>query len=69
MIKYDSLKYWAKVKARVPHKCQKCKASIGKGEYYYKEKIDFVNAPSLVLGELCLRCGESKTSGSPPKSS
>jgi hypothetical protein len=51
MGKYDSLKYWAKVKARVPHRCQRCGAMIDKGEFYYKEKIDFVRPPpGLFLG-------------------
>lgn len=58
MGKYEGLKYWAKVKARVPHRCQKCGAAISKGEVYYKEKIDFVKPPpSLALGELCEGCG------------
>jgi hypothetical protein len=58
MSKYDGLKYWAKVKARVPHLCQKCGASINKGDLYFKEKVDFVNTPpGLALGELCEKCG------------
>lgn len=40
MSKYDSLKYWVEVRARVPHRCQRCGTVIGKGEYYYKEKLD-----------------------------
>lgn len=51
MGKYDSQKYWAKVKARVPHRCQRCGIVSDKGEYYYKEKIDFVSPPpSLFWG-------------------
>lgn len=62
MRKYDSLKYWAKVKARIPHRCQRCNEFIDKGEYYYKEKIDFVNPPpGLIFGELCQKCGEEQT--------
>ncbi len=61
MSKYDNLKYWAKIKARKPHHCQECGAVIDKAEYYYKEKIDFVNTPpGFVLKELCLKCGERK---------
>lgn len=57
--KYDSLKYWVRVKARVPHRCQGCGAIVNKGEFYYKEKIDFVNPPpGFALGELCEACGE-----------
>ncbi len=58
MSKYDNLKYWAKVKARIPHDCQKCGALINKGDVYYKERIDFVNSPpGFILGELCEKCG------------
>ena len=61
MGKYDSLKYWAKVKARVPHRCQQCNALIEKGEFYYKERIDLVSPPpGFVFGELCHRCGDDK---------
>lgn len=63
MVKYDSLKYWAKVRARVPHRCQRCGTVIGKGEYYYKEKLDFVSSPpGLVFGELCEKCGKDAAS-------
>jgi len=59
MSKYDSLKRWTKVQARVSHHCQKCEELVNKGEFYYKEKIDFVNSsPGICLGELCERCGE-----------
>jgi len=58
MSKYESLKYWVKIKARVPHCCQKCGVTINKGEFYYKEKIDFVKPPpGLVFRELCEKCG------------
>ena len=58
MSKYDNLKYWAKVRARIPHKCQKCRATINKGDLYYKEKIDFGNPPpGFYFGELCEKCG------------
>lgn len=64
MSKYNSLKYWAKVKARVPHHCQICGAIINKGEFYYKEKIDFVNpSPVLLLGN-CVKSVVRKPSGS-----
>jgi len=57
--KYDSLKYWAKIKARVLHRCQRCEAIVNEGEFYYKQKINFVNPPpGFALGELCERCGE-----------
>lgn len=57
MNKYDDLKYWAKVKSRVTHRCEKCGLSINKGDFYFKEKIDFVNPPpGLVLEELCEKC-------------
>lgn len=56
--KYDALKYWVRVKARAPHRCQACGVGIGKGEFYYRERIDFVRPPpGLVLGELCEKCG------------
>ena len=59
MSKYNNLKYWAKVKARVPHHCQNCGAIINKGEFYYREKIDFVNPPpGFDFKELCKKCGE-----------
>jgi hypothetical protein len=58
MSKYDDLKYWAKVKARVTHRCEKCEAIINNGDFYYKEKIDSVNPPpGFALGELCEKCG------------
>jgi hypothetical protein len=61
MSKYDNLKYWAKVKARAPHRCQQCNTLIEKGEFYYKEKVDFVNPPpGFVLGELCQKCGDGR---------
>ncbi|MFC1874669.1 hypothetical protein ACFLY3_00720 [Chloroflexota bacterium] len=54
MSKYENLKYWARVKARVSHRCQQCDTLIEKGEFYYKEKVDLVNPPpGFVLGELC----------------
>jgi len=60
MSKYDSLKYWAKTKARISHRCQRCGAIVNKGEFYYKEKIDFVNPPpGLHFGELCEKCGKA----------
>lgn len=59
MSKYEGLKYWSRVKARVPHRCQRCGAQIGRGELYYKEKIDFVRPPpGLMFDELCEKCGE-----------
>jgi hypothetical protein len=59
MSKYDSLKYWKRTKARISHICQRCGVLVGKGEFYYKERIDYVNPPpSLILGELCERCAE-----------
>ena len=59
MGKYDGLKYWA----RVPHRCQRCGTVIDNGEYYYKEKIDFVKPPpGLVFRELCQKCGEEAKS-------
>ena len=59
MGKYESLKYWAKVKARVLHRCHNCDATIRKGDVYYKEKVNFVNpAPASILGELCEGCGQ-----------
>ena len=65
MNKYDSLKYWARVKARVPHRCQKCGAAINKGVFYYKEKVNFVNHPlGFHYGELCQKCG-TETGKSP----
>jgi hypothetical protein len=58
MSKYDSLKYWAKVKARTSHNCEKCGAIINKGDLYYKEKIDYGNPPpGFHFGELCEKCG------------
>jgi DNA modification methylase len=62
MSKYDNLKYWAKTKARIPHHCQKCGAVVPKGEFYYKEKVDFLHPPGLAFGELCLKCGEEEKS-------
>ena len=64
MSKYDALKYWAKTKARISHHCHQCGAVILKGEFYYREKVDFVHSPGLALGELCLKCGEGKNSSS-----
>jgi hypothetical protein len=62
MSKYDDLKYWVKVEARVPHRCRKCGATVNKGESYYKEKFDFVKPPpGFVLAELCQSCGEDIT--------
>ncbi|MBA7614164.1 hypothetical protein ES703_21427 [subsurface metagenome] len=59
MSKYDSLKYWTKVKARIPHQCHRCGATVPKGEFYYKEKVDFVKPPNLMLSELCPTCYET----------
>jgi len=59
MHKYESLKYWAKIKARIPHRCQRCGVTISKKEFYYKERIDFVKPPpGLILRELCERCSQ-----------
>ncbi len=59
MSKYDSLKYWAKVKARTIHKYHRCARIIKAGDLYYREKIDFVNPPpGYVFAELCQQCGE-----------
>ena len=61
MSKYENLKYWARVKARVSHRCQQCDTLIEKGEFYYKEKVDLVNPPpGFVLGELCQKCGDGR---------
>jgi len=64
MGKYDELKYWAVMKARVPHRCYKCGAEISKAELYYKERIDFVDAPGLLLREMCFKCGKLQEAGS-----
>jgi len=57
--KYESLKYWSGVKARVRNGFQKCGVTIGEREFHHKEKIDFVKPlPRLVFRELCKRCGE-----------
>ncbi len=61
MSKYDSLKYWARTKARITHYCRECGALVKQGDFYYKEKIDFVHPPNIALGEVCDRCCE-KTS-------
>jgi len=58
MSKYDRLKYWAKTKARIQHRCHKWGNIIQKGEFYYKEKVDFVHTVGLELREMCLKCGE-----------
>ncbi len=57
MSKYDSLKYWAEVKARTQHHCEKCDGLIAPGEVYYSEKLDgFVHAPHVRLRKLCQGC-------------
>ena len=57
MNKYEGLKYWARVKARVLHECEQCGAVIQVGQFYYKQRIDLVNPPPrMVFGQLCEQC-------------
>lgn len=51
MGKYESLQYWSRRKARVYHRLRKCGVTIGKGEFYYKEKIDSVKPPLVLSSE------------------
>ena len=57
MSKYDKLKSWAKVKARVIHHCQACGHEISPKMFYYKQRIELVNPPpGMRFGELCEEC-------------
>ena len=58
MNKYDSLKFSKETKARNPYICDKCGASIGKGDIYYPESIGRVNAPGVKLKKFCNKCGK-----------
>jgi len=64
MSKYNNLKYWAEVKARTPHCCEKCGSLIASGEVYYSEKLDgFVHTLRVRLGKLCQQCFKKSEQG------
>jgi hypothetical protein len=57
MGKYSN-QYLKKTKARVPHQCNNCKATISIGEYYYKETVADQFLQSLHAKEFCAKCYE-----------
>lgn len=58
MNKYEQAKYLKLVKSRTNHICFSCGRTIKKGDYYYKETLDFFKPPSIILKEFCIECGK-----------
>lgn len=58
MSKYDALKFFKATKARILHVCVNCGQEIKKGDIYYRETIEMVNAPGVKLMEFCSKCYE-----------
>jgi len=58
MSKYDGLKFLKDTKARIVHTCDNCGKEIKKGEIYYPERIEMVNATCIKLKKYCFKCGK-----------
>jgi hypothetical protein len=58
MSKYDSLKAWRLVKAKISHRCDVCDKSIEvKQEYWAEHLLQGVRPPpGMTLGKLCKTC-------------
>jgi len=60
-MKYEHTKYLKRVKARISHGCRNCGSPINVGDFYYKECIDVMKPPNLVLKDYCEPCGTQQT--------
>ena len=56
-MKYEDAKYLKKLKARMEHICYSCGKQINAGDFYYKESMDVMKPPSLILRDFCEMCG------------
>jgi len=64
MSKYDSVKEWARVRARISHTCDRCAALIESKTNYHSERLSGrISKPlGLYLGKLCVTCYERSAS-------
>jgi len=58
MSKYDSLRAWRLVKARIPHQCDCCGKIIEAKQEYWAEYLSgrVRPPPGMKFGKLCMAC-------------
>jgi hypothetical protein len=58
MGKYDQFKFIKKTKARVNHKCSRCRKTINANDHYYAESMKDKFLQSLHSRKFCTECYE-----------
>ena len=64
MSKYEALKEWKLIRARVSRPCDRCEETIEPGSNYYAERLPekMAKPPSLRLGSVHEECYELRAS-------